>query len=155
MSACAATTRRGQPCRFPARKDTDLCINHEPGARTADASRRAASASAAIRNSSSADLLRSAMALTDRPSIQAVIDTVIRLQFAGRISDTRARTILRGCQLAIQNFDAPTRTMEGIKPQQHPWPEYFERVHGLLSTVGPLLDEAAERDAKPTHGGAP
>jgi hypothetical protein len=77
--ACQGTTRRGTPCRFPARKDTNYCINHEPGAHTSEAASRAGAAASQAREDrrqETAELLRAVLSFTDCASIQVVLDTV-------------------------------------------------------------------------------
>jgi hypothetical protein len=147
MSACTALTRYGNPCHFAARRGTDRCINHERGADTAGAATRASRAAAVARRTPSAQLLDTALSLTDRASIQAVLDTLIRLELAGRISHDRATIILRACSVAARNFDRSADTLAGPAAQQHDWFPYFEKVHSLLATVDPLLDEAHAHDA--------
>ncbi len=146
MSACAATTRKGRPCRFPARRDTSYCINHEPGANPSDAARRAAGAAILARHPSSNYLIDTVLSFTDRASIQAVLDALVRLVISGRISNSRARIILRACSVATRNFDPALDTLTGPRPQQHEWFDYFDKVESLLTTVDPLLKEAAEHE---------
>jgi hypothetical protein len=138
--ACVALTRRGDPCRFNAPSEKPFCFNHDPTAAAARSRRNSANGR---KPRSSRRLLDASLALTDRASIQAALDAAIRLQLSGRISDTRARTILRYLRAASLNFE-PTPT--GI-PRNHEWLFYFQRVEGLLATIDPLLEELAERDA--------
>jgi hypothetical protein len=142
MARCSARTRRGSACRFPAARGTDRCLNH---AETADTSANATRAAIA-RHSPSKHLLETVLSLTDRASIQAVLDTLIRLEFAGRISHERARVIVRACGVASRNFDRTIETLDGPKPPEHDWFPYFQKVQSLLETVDPLLDEANAND---------
>ncbi len=93
------------------------------------------------------DLVEEALSFTDRSSIQAVLDTVARLELAGRISHQRATIVLRACSIATRNFDRTLDTLNGPRPQQHDWYHYFDKVQSLLATIDPLLDEATEHDA--------
>lgn len=147
MSACNAVTRSGIPCRFPARRGAAFCLNHDPLADLTAAATRAAHISALARRRPSEQLLDATLSLTDRASIQAVLDALIRLQFAGRISHERAHIILRACAIAVRNFDRPADTLSGPTPQQHDWALYFDKVQALLATVDPLLEEAGHVDA--------
>jgi hypothetical protein len=148
-TGCEGITRRGMPCRFPARKGTNFGINHEPGAHTREAASRAGTAAAEAREDQrqeTAELLRAVISFNDRASIQAVLDTVTRLSLAGRIPRSTAHIVLRACSIATHNFDAPRDTLTGIEPQQHERFSYFDRVNGLLHTIDPLLEEAADRE---------
>ena len=142
MNACTALTRHGLPCRFIPPRGAALCINHDPGADTRRASARAARASVTARRTPSDRLIHTVLSLTDRSSIQAVLDTLIRLELAGRISNDRANIILRACSIAARNFDRAPDTLSGPHPQQHDWFSYFDKVQSLLATVDPLIDEA-------------
>jgi hypothetical protein len=148
MSDCLASTRKGKPCRFPARRNASYCINHEPNANTTAAATHAATALSVARRKPSAHLIDTVLSFTDRASIQAVLDTLVRLVISGRISNERARIILRACSVAAHNFDPALDTLTGPVPQQHEWFAYFDKVESLLTTVDPLLQEAAEHDAE-------
>ncbi len=149
MSACSALTRQGRPCHFPARRGTHYCINHEHDADTTGAATRASRAAAIARRTPSEQLLDTVLSLTDRASIQAVLDTLIRLELAGRISHDRATIILRACSVAARNFDRSADTLVGPAAQQHDWFPYFQKVQSLLATIDPLLDEALQNDEAP------
>ena len=142
MSACTATTKRGIPCRFPARRDTDRCINHEEGAGTAVAAANAGLASGVARRRYPASILGDTVfSLTDHISIQAVLDTVIRLQFAGRLDPKHANIILRACAIASKNFD-PVRSYNSPRTRDaHDWFDYFDKVMPLLETIDTVLAE--------------
>ena len=149
--SCVALTRRGDHCNYRTRPDAAYCDNHDPAnaenlAKTNSAKARRPRPS---RTTPSLNLIESAFSLTDRRSIQAVLDTVIRLQLCGRIPDETAKIILRACAIATRNFDATRDTLSGPLPQQHEWRPYFERVQGLLHSVDPLLDEAQEKSNPP------
>ena len=142
--SCIALTAKGSPCRFKTAPDAPYCPNHDPRNQAALSLQNRANARR-LRPGPSSRLLDTSFALTDRLSIAAVMDVVLRLQLSGRISDARARTILRYCQVAARNFDRiPANT--GAR-EHHEWRPYFQRVEGLLGTIDPLLDEANERDA--------
>jgi hypothetical protein len=123
---------------------------HQPraNANTTAAATHAASILAATRRKPSAHLIDTVLSFTDRASIQAVLDTLVRLVISGRISNERARIILRACSVAAHNFDPALDTLTGPVPQQHEWFAYFDKVESLLTTVDPLLHEAAEHDAE-------
>jgi hypothetical protein len=143
VARCSARTRRGNPCRFRVANGTEFCLNHAENADTSANGTRAISA----RHGPSKHLLETVLSLTDRPSIQAVLDTLIRLEFAGRISHDRASIIVRACAVAARNFDRTIETLDGPKPPEHDWFPYFQKVQSLLETVDPLLDEANATEA--------
>jgi hypothetical protein len=86
------------------------------------------------------EVLTAAMSFTDRVSIQATLDGAIRMYLSGRLGKEQYRELLRGCALAIRNFDKAGDTPAGPKPQSHEWDEYFDKVRSLLQTADPLLD---------------
>ena len=128
---CDGITRFGEPCGFPPRKASSFCINHEPGARTTEAAAHARAA----RTRSAEEFYKAGFSLDTHGAIQAVIDTVVRLVLAGRISDGTANTVLRACAIASRNFD-PTNLR---RPQQLDWDDYNEGRVGLLSTIDDLI----------------
>jgi len=140
--ACVALTAKGDPCRFNTSHDKPFCPNHDRENSEALVERNTANGRK-LRPGSSRRLLDASLALTDRASIQAALDAAIRLQLSGRISDARARTLLRYLRAASLNFE-PTAP-GGIRT--HEWHNYFQRVEGLLHTIDPLLEELTERDA--------
>ncbi len=103
MSACSATTRHGKPCGFPARKGTDRGINHEPGADNRRRGSNGGHAAVVARRTPSTHLVDAVLSFTDRASIQAVLDTVARLELAGRISHQRATIVLRPRSIATRS----------------------------------------------------
>ena len=141
--ACSATTRAGKPCRFPPRRGATLCINHEHDPERAAALRRATAASAASRRPA-VDLLETAMGFTDRASVSALLDAVVRLKTSGRISFDTAAIILRACSIASHNFDRTGQTLAGPRPQGHPPQEYFDRLRAILNTVDAILEDAPD-----------
>lgn len=128
---CEATNRLGEPCGFPPRKGSSFCLNHEPGARTTEAAAHARAA----RTRSAEEFYKANFTLDSHGAIQAVIDTVVRLLLAGRISDGTANTVLRACAIASRNFD-PAHFRQ---PQQLDWDDYNEGRVGLLSTIDDLM----------------
>ena len=149
MTACTALTRRGLPCRFRPPRGATICVNHDPDADQRQAGLRAGHASAVARRTPSEHLIHTVLSLTDRASIQAVLDTLIRLEFAGRISHDRATIILRACSIASRNYDRAPDTLSGPHPQQHDWFSYFDKVQSLLATVDPHIDEANAAALRP------
>ena len=149
--SCVALNRRGDPCRYRTPPDAVYCPSHDPAntqnfVKTNSANARRPRPS---RTTPSHALIESAFSLSDRRSIQAVLDTVIRLQLSARIPDETARIILRACSIATRNFDTTRDTLSGPLPQQHDWRPYFERVQGLLHSVDPLIDEANQKATPP------
>ena len=140
--ACVALTAKGDPCRYNTASDKPFCPNHDRENAAALVQRNTANGRK-LRPGSSRRLLDASLALTDRTSIQAALDAAIRLQLSGRISDARARTLLRYLRAASLNFEPTTPGTV----RTHEWHNYFQRVEGLLATIDPLLDELNEHDA--------
>ena len=140
--ACVELNQRGDPCRYKTAPDAVYCPNHDPKNAVALAEQNAINGRR-LRPGPSRRLLDASLALTDRTAIQAALDAAIRLQLSGRISDARARTLLRYLRAAAFNFDPAAQGM----PPNHELRSYFQRVEGLLVSIDPLLDELNERDA--------
>ena len=106
---CTATTKSGETCRATPRADSGLCINHDPdyAKQQRENVRNGGVASGAARRPFLDDT--SNFALSDRASVQAAIDTVFRLELAGKIPPSRSRVIVRLLSLAVRNFDRPKR----------------------------------------------
>ena len=153
--SCLAFTRNGRACGFRVAPNASYCINHEPSANPSAAASHAAAALAVARRKPSAHLLDTVLSFTDRASIQAVLDTLVRLVISGRISNERARIVLRACSVAAHNFDAALDTLTGPVPQKHEWFAYFDKVESLLITVDPLLKEAAAHDDEAAEDALP
>ena len=139
-SICSATTRAGRPCRFYTPPGATHCINHRPGADTSAAASHAARASARARRVPTGQFLEAVLSFNDRPSIQAVLDTVTRMVLAHRLDPAAAAVVLRACSIATRNFDRAPETLQGTMPQQHEWWNYVEKVESLLRSVDRLLD---------------
>ena len=140
--ACVELNQRGDPCRYKTAPDAVYCPNHDPKNAVALAEQNAINGRR-LRPGPSRRLLDASLALTDRTAIQAALDAAIRLQLSGRISDERARTLLRYLRAASLNFEP---TSPGT-PRSHEWHNYSPRVEGLLTPIDPLLDELSEHDA--------
>jgi hypothetical protein len=83
--------------------------------------------------------------LSTRTGIQAALDAVLRLEFAGRIDPKRTRNLLRGLTLAARNFD-PLRNYDVQlgRRVQHDEREYniarfflAQRLESILPQVDP------------------
>lgn len=151
--SCLAFTRSGKPCRFRTRPGDEYCLNHRPTADTTAAARRAAVGKAAAAPAPPAiQLLDTAMGLYDRASIQAAVDSVIRLVLSGQVTAERARAALRGCAIAARNFDV-SDTLAGRTTAPFPPVEYYQKVRAVLSSIDPMLARAAEADAAAAAAG--
>ncbi|MFN0095814.1 MAG: hypothetical protein ACKVVT_13695 [Dehalococcoidia bacterium] len=149
MSAlqCPATTRAGNPCRFPARPGTGWCINHDPEYRAQQAENRARGVqTAAARRTHAATIRRSARQattlvdpwlLSDRASIQALLDTVVQLELAGALPAPRARVLIRAAALAIRNFDPSQSPNPGAGSQ--PARQNLARYRAVRTNLTELL----------------
>jgi hypothetical protein len=148
---CLGTTRRGKPCGFPPPKEQDYCINHAPGANPAELGRRGGSAPSK-RATDPMEVLTTVMSFTDRTSIQATLDGAVRLYLSGRLGREQYRELLRGCSLAMRNFDKTGDTLAGPRPQEHDWDDYFDKVKSLLLTIEPLLEATATDEPLEVEG---
>lgn len=110
---CTGLTKAGEACGFSARRESGLCINHDPTyrERQAENTRRGLEAAhAATRKELRARVREpgfSQFNLTTRERVQACLDGVIRLEMEGRIPLARSRNIIRACSLAMRNFNPP------------------------------------------------
>lgn len=108
-SPCGATTRAGAPCRFSARKESGLCVNHDPAYKEQqrDNTRKGGQRSAEARfdpNMAEALPLRE-LNFATRADIQATIALVTRLELFGRLSPVRSRNLLRALSIAARNIN--------------------------------------------------
>lgn len=110
---CKATTRKGEPCRFAARRDSGLCINHDPAYAGQQQENRARGAEAAAQLRQQALLSFAEVDLSNRVSVQAVADTVLRLVLSGTISEKRAAQAIRLLSLSVRNFGPAGRMSVG------------------------------------------
>lgn len=101
---CKATTRKGEPCRFAARRDSGLCVNHDPAYARQQQENRARGVEAAAEQRQQAVLSFEEVDLSNRVSVQAVADAVLRLVLSGAISEKRAAQAIRLLSLSVRNF---------------------------------------------------
>lgn len=101
---CTALKRDGSPCRFAARKATGLCINHDPSYREQqyENSRRGGRKTFAGRHVIPIPLDQ--VDLTNRASVQAVLDAVVRMEILGVLPAARSRNLIRGLSIANRNL---------------------------------------------------
>jgi len=144
---CAALTKTGARCTFVARRDSGLCINHDPAYREQQRLNTLKGAAAAAEFRSRA-IRADAIDLSSRIGIQALLDAVIRLEIYGRISPARARTLIRALSLAARNFPPTSeRQRRSGQPAAHD-AEAYERYRANLDrTILPLVEQAEARDA--------
>lgn len=149
---CSATTRSGNPCRFVARRESGLCINHDPAyaARQRENTLTGARASLDKRHEIAAQraevehrlLAPDPISLDDRAGVQAVVEAVLRLEITGGLSTTRARNAIRLLSIAVRNFDRPVVQRSGtVYATSHHDPDSFElrrqALNRLLNTPTP------------------
>lgn len=142
---CLATTRKGKPCRFRTSPDASFCLNHHAGADTTAAASRAAQVQVRARREPSINLLETAIGLYDRPSIQAALDSILRLTLSGAITPERARVAIHACSAAARNFDT-NDNLAGRKTADHEPINYYGKVRAVLSSIDPLLQRANDFD---------
>lgn len=104
-TTCSATTRQGRPCRFPARRQTGRCINHDPTYRQQqrDNIRRATEASLAAR--AQPPLGTAPVDLNSHEGIQDALATIVSGFIAGTIPTNRARIAVRALAIAADNHE--------------------------------------------------
>ena len=160
MTTCSASTRDNIPCRFPARRNTTLCINHDPtytaqqslNSRTGTAAASHSRRLLAAQRSDTAVFNLDTMPLADRASIQALLDAVIRLELSGRIPGARTRNLLRALSIAVRNFDTPRSDPNNPNPHQpqaarHNLARYDLTRQAIDANIEALCTEADTRDA--------
>jgi len=110
MADCTALTKVGTPCGAPARRASGLCVNHDSGYREEHQANAAAGGRAsgiARRQLEPVDL--GFVNLTNRTAIQALLDSLLRLELLGKLPPARSRMLVRILSLAIRNFDTAAR----------------------------------------------
>lgn len=148
LRVCIAITRKGGACRMRPLRDSDYCVSHDPRRDAAAAAKRASNA-ASIARRKPAELLESVLSLTDRVSIQAFLDIIIRLHLAGHLSEAQAKIALRAASIASQNFDRAHTSLLGPEPQVHEWGAYIDRVKDGLSSIEALFPPSTEAAETP------
>lgn len=132
---CSATTRKGTPCQFSARLDTGLCVNHDPtyAAQQQDNRKRGSQASKEARKR--LPIRFDEFDLSNRSSVQGIVDATLRLVFAGEITEARAAQVIRLLSLAVRNFGTAQR-------QSVPQPNYYDlQRQAALKSLLHLLDK--------------
>ena len=142
LRCCIALTRRGTSCRMRPMRDSDYCVSHDPRVDANAASERAWKVSAAARRKP-AQLLEAVLTLSSRVGIQAFLDIIIRLHFAGHLTDAQAKVALRAASIASHNFDRAQVTLLGPQPQIHEWGSYIDTVQDGLSSIEAVLPPPA------------
>ncbi|MCC7362835.1 MAG: hypothetical protein IT303_00555 [Dehalococcoidia bacterium] len=103
---CSATTRAGNSCRFSARKETGLCINHDPAYAERQLQNRQRGTRIAAENRARLPIRIDDFDLSNRSSVQALVDAVLRLVIAGEMTEARASQVIRLLSIAVRNFGA-------------------------------------------------
>ena len=101
---CSARNRRGKPCRFPARRGRALCINHDPEYRQKQEENRRKGSKEAQRQRHRPPVTLAELDLSERSSIQALVEAVITLELRGSMSATRSRNLIRLLSIATRNL---------------------------------------------------
>jgi hypothetical protein len=141
MASCAACTKDGTPCGAPALRGASHCLSHDPGYREEHQANAAAGGRAsgiARRHLEPVDL--GFVNLTNRTSIQALLDSLLRLELLGKLPTARSRVIVRVLSLAIRNFDTAAR-MHHLDAQvaSHDTNAYGRTRHAFDAQVEDLL----------------
>jgi len=171
VTLCSGTTLEGKPCRFAARHETGLCINHDPAYREQQRQNtlRGAHASMARRDDIAARVAEidrqllepDPISLDTRAGIQALLETVLRLELAGSLSLARARIVTRMLSIASQNFERIPQRSGAVYTSSHYDPESFEHRRQALARLFPTpanlplnSPSPAEREKEPGDEGA-
>ncbi len=101
---CSAQNRKGKHCRFPARRGRGLCINHDPEYRQKQEENRLKGSKEAQRQRNRPPVTLAELDLSERSSIQALVEAVITLELRGSMSATRSRNLIRLLSIATRNL---------------------------------------------------
>lgn len=139
MARCHGLNKEGNPCRFDLPEGLEYCAAHNPNVPQVErrlAASRAGKASGVARRQKS--VYEVPLNLANRAGIQAAIQAVAALEFAGRLPAARTRNLLRALALAARNFEPPrTKRDEDAPPAQHGelfW-SWLNALDGLLPDV--------------------
>ena len=146
---CTASLTAGGRCRFAARRETGLCINHDPAYRAQQVAYRTKGlerAAAARERRSQSPIYTLNTDLTDRTAVQALLDTVIRLELTGRIPLARSRNVIRAIAIATRNFDPPVRYKDGRRRSAHDFTDYAHRQRAIQRQIEAALAHAEHRE---------
>jgi hypothetical protein len=100
---CSATRNDGEPCGFAARRQSGLCINHDPDYAKQQRANVLKGSSHSRQARQQAAMLSPGIDLFSATGIQAALDLVVRLELAGAISSSRSRNLIRALSLASRN----------------------------------------------------
>jgi hypothetical protein len=100
---CSATRNDGQPCGFAARRDSGLCINHDPAYAKQQRANVLKGSSHSRQARKQAAMLSPGIDLFSATGIQAALDLVVRLELSGAVSSSRSRNLIRALSLASRN----------------------------------------------------
>lgn len=116
---CHATTKRNTPCKFPARRQSQYCINHDPTYREQQQQHRQRGTENARKARNKPQLQLYDLDLTDRATIQALLETILNLELRGQITQSRTRNTIRLLSLASRN----------LRNSEHGWVRPHELPH--------------------------
>lgn len=136
---CSGTTLAGQPCNFPARRDTGLCINHDPTYRDQQRQNTLKGVRASVEVRKLTPILLTDINLTDRAELQALLETIVHLELQGRISTARARNLIRIVSLAIKNLGHSPHGWIRDRDRHH-FDRYMSSRMRLNRILPPVLD---------------
>ena len=144
---CSGTRKDGQPCGFAARRETGLCINHDPSYIERQRENRERGLRNSANNRRAMPIRLDEFDLSERASVQALVDAVMRLELTGRLSDARSRRLIRLLSIAVRNFDPPGWVPYRGRVAQHDFQRYNDVRACLLPKLEQLCLLADERDA--------
>lgn len=146
MARCLGLNKEGKPCRYDLPEGVEYCGAHDPSLTKEDrrvAASRAGKASGAARRQKS--IYEIPLNLANRSGIQAAIQAVTALEFAGRLPGTRTRNLLRALALASRNFNPPASRYSN--PPDH-GEHFWSWIDAIDNNVGDLLVEADVQDTR-------
>ena len=147
---CAATTRKGQPCRANVLPGDHLCAFHHPRNATAFTDGRAAGGRRSpyvMPAEADPDLTSIAVSLYSQAGIQASLEAIMRMILLGRIPPSHAGILIRCFSVATRNLHScndVVRTRDAAT--------YRDRVNAALRAAG--LIERDLQQSGPESGNA-
>ncbi|MGI8925417.1 MAG: hypothetical protein ACR2HN_02075, partial [Tepidiformaceae bacterium] len=130
----------GRACRMAARQASAHCIAHDPEYRDeqhANSTAGGVASADARRKLEAIDL--DFVSLTDRPSIQALLDAVFRQELLGELPTARGRLLVRMLSLAIRNLDRASRNGQDDALIGAQDARTYDNVRGAFTRAAPNL----------------
>lgn len=146
-SICAATTRKGQPCRANVLPGERFCAFHHPRNAPAFADGRAAGGRRSpyvMPTEADPDLTSIAVSLYSQAGIQASLEAIMRMILLGRIPSAHAAMLLRCFTVATRNLHGAN---DVVRTRDVSF--YRERVNAALLAAGLIERDLQQASAEP------